>query len=115
MPDLVKIINGDESNEVLVLQGEVGPRDNPAWDLYILLLQPGPVPPGTGRQKVCKSSGKTQLLAVWRVRIVSPNFQPHFITSVSQAVYDLSTFEVLYLNFSKDTSDEFLHNLPFQS
>ncbi len=52
VPDLVKIINGDEGNEVLVLQGEVGPRDNPAWDLYILLFQPGPVPPGTGRQNL---------------------------------------------------------------
>jgi hypothetical protein len=45
VPDLVKIINGDEGNEVPVLQGEVGACDNPAWDLYILLFQPGPVPP----------------------------------------------------------------------
>ena len=81
VPDLVKFINGDEGNEVLVLQGEVGARDNPAWDLYILLFQPGAVPPGTGRQKFvnpnpARSSGKTHLLAMWRVRIVLTNLQP---------------------------------------
>ncbi len=80
MPDLVKIINGDEGNEVLVLQGEVGARDNPAWDLYILLFQPGAVPPGTGRQKFvnpARSSGRTHLLAVWLVRMVLPDLKIH--------------------------------------
>jgi hypothetical protein len=60
VPDLVEIINGDEGNEIFVLQGEVGARDNPAWDLYLLLFQPGAVPPGTGRQKFinpARSSG----------------------------------------------------------
>jgi hypothetical protein len=87
VPDLVKIINGDEGNEVLVLQGEVGARDNPAWDLYIL-FQPGAVPPGTGRQKFvnpARSSGKTHLLAVWRIRMVLPDLKlqiqfNHFFT-----------------------------------
>jgi hypothetical protein len=81
VPDLVKIINGDEGNEVLVLQGEVGARDNPAWNLYILLFQPGAVSPGTGRQKFVnptRSSGKTHLLAVWRASLVLPDLQPHF-------------------------------------
>ncbi len=80
VPDLVKIINGDEGNEVLVLQGEVGARDNAARDLYILLFQPGPVPPGTGRQKFinpARSSWKTHLLAVWRVRMVLPDQELH--------------------------------------
>ncbi len=81
VPDLVEIINSDEGNKVLVLQGEVGARNNPAWDLYILLLQPGAVPPGTGRQKSvnpARSSERTHLFAVWRVCIVSPNLQPRF-------------------------------------
>jgi hypothetical protein len=80
VPDLVEIINGDEGNEVLVLQGEVGARDNPAWDLYILLFQPGPVPPGTGRQKFvnpARSSGRKHLLAVWLVRMVLPDLKIH--------------------------------------
>jgi hypothetical protein len=59
VPDLVEIINSDEGNEVLVLQGEVGARDNPAWDLYILLFQPGAVPPGTGRQKFVNPARST--------------------------------------------------------
>lgn len=48
--ELLVVVDGEHGDELLVLQGGVGPDDLAAGELYLLLAHPHPVLPGGARQ-----------------------------------------------------------------